>query len=269
MLKIRNGRLRRDVSATLAEYQDDIDRQPNYPLRVERAKRQFATRNRNTNATFNAVKAKLTGMCNDARRCMYCEDSVADEVEHFQPKDLYPELVFAWRNFLYACAPCNGPKNNRFGVMSGLNDQVINVTRPRGAPIAPPQPGLVALINPLRENPLDFMMLDLQGTFEFTPLAAPGTGDRLRTEYTLEILRLNERDYLIEARENAFGGFRARLSEYVQRRRDGASVRELARLRRGIQRAPHPTIWAEMKRQHAYHPALAQLFRGAPEARRF
>ena len=26
---------------------------------------------------------------------MYCEDAPADEVEHFQPKDLYPEFVFS------------------------------------------------------------------------------------------------------------------------------------------------------------------------------
>ena len=48
---------------------------------------------------------------------MYCEDSVADEVEHFRPKDLYPDVVFAWRNYLYACGQCNGGKNNRFSIV--------------------------------------------------------------------------------------------------------------------------------------------------------
>ena len=33
-------------------------------------------------------------MCAGAKRCMYCEDSAADEVEHHLPKNLYPEFVF-------------------------------------------------------------------------------------------------------------------------------------------------------------------------------
>ena len=47
---------------------------------------------------------------------MYCEDSVGDEVEHHRPKNLYPDHTFLWDNYLYACGPCNGPKNNRFAV---------------------------------------------------------------------------------------------------------------------------------------------------------
>ena len=54
----------------------------------------------------------LSAMCHGPRRCMYCEDSAADEVEHFRPTDLYPEFVFAWMNYLYACGPCNVRKKN-------------------------------------------------------------------------------------------------------------------------------------------------------------
>lgn len=269
MIKITNGRLPRVARNKLDEYQEDVDSQPNYSSRVDRAKSQFSSKNKNTNATFRAVREKLTDMCNGARRCMYCEDSVADEVEHFQPKDLYPEYVFAWRNYLYACGPCNGPKNNKFSVVDAATNNLVDVTRARGAAVVPPQGGMVALINPLREDPLDFMMLDLRNTFEFTPLATAGTTEHSRTEYTIKILRLNERDYLIDARKSAYGGFKARLVEYVQAKNTGASSRELSRLKRGIQRCPHPTVWAEMKRQHSHHPSIANLFQQAPEAEDF
>ena len=126
--------------------------------------------------------------------------------------------------------------------------------------------GDVALIDPRRENPLDFLILDLRNTFEFTPIADTGAIEFERTEYTIEVLRLNERDYLINARENALSGYRARLVEHVQLRQDDAPNTEITRVKRGIQRAPHPTVWAEMKRQHSHQPALADLFGHAPEA---
>lgn len=269
MLKIREGRLSREVREALVSYQADVDGQSTYAARVDRAKQQFSRRNRLDNPVFVAVKSKLARMCNGSRRCMYCEDSVADEVEHFHPKDLYPEFVFVWRNYLYACGPCNGPKNNQFGVVGPTADEIVVVTRQRNSPVVPPIAGSTALINPLRENPLDFFMLDIRNTFEFTPISESGTIDRLRADYTLKVLRLNERDYLIDARRHAYSGFLARLEQYVQHLRNGASPRKLALLRSGIQRSPHPTVWEEMKRQHVYHSTLSDLFAQAPETLEF
>lgn len=266
MLKVRNGRLPKAARDKLAEYQADVDAQGTYKERVARAKSRFSLRNRKNNAAFQTVKKKLTAMCNGARRCMYCEDSVADEVEHFKPKDLYPDVVFVWMNYLYACGPCNGPKNNQFSVIDPATGQRVNVTRPRGALITPPQKGDVALIDPRRENPLEFLILDLQDTFAFTPIADADTVDFKRAEYTIDVLRLNERDYLIEARENALIAYESMLSRYVQLRDEDAPNSEIARVKKGIQGAPQPTVWAEMKRQHAHHPTLADLFGKAPEA---
>ncbi len=265
MLKLTNKRLPGTAREKLKEYQKEVDDAGNYAAQVAEAKRKFPRRNRNDNATFNTVKSKLVEMCSGSRRCMYCEDSVADEVEHFRPKDLYPEVVFAWNNYFYACGPCNGPKNNRFSIIDG-SSQLVDVTRPRGGAIVAPARGDMALIDPRRENPLDFMMLDLRNTFQFTSIATVGSVDDLRANYTIEVLRLNERDYLVEARENALGGFRARLSEYITRRNAGANHGELKNLREGIQRAPHPTVWAEMVRQKEYHPSIKTLFDDAPEA---
>ena len=265
MLKLVNKRLPRTATVKLAEYQKSVNEAGGYSDQVDKAKRAFKQRNRKTNAAFKKVKEKLLEMCNGSRRCMYCEDSVADEVEHFQPKDLYPEVVFAWKNYFYACGPCNGPKNSKFSVINSAT-VLVDVTRKVRAPITPPAKGKMALIDPRRENPLDFMMLDLRDTFEFTSITTDGSEDDLRATYTIYILRLNERDYLVDARRNALGGFRARLKEYVDARNSGGSRSDLRLLREGIRRAPHPTVWAEMVRQRNHYPKIKVLFDAAPEA---
>ena len=265
MLKVRNGRLPSDARQKLREYQDDVNAQATYPERVSRGKSKFSQRNRNTNSAFIKVRSKLTDMCRGSRRCMYCEDSVADEVEHFKPKDLYPNVVFEWMNYLYACGQCNGPKNNKFKVVA-RNSALVDVTRARNAPVTRPTAGSPALIDPRRENPLELMMLDVRDTFEFSEIASVGSLEFQRAEYTIEILRLNERDYLVEARGTAYTGYLDRLEQYVAKKEDGANVRELARRRRALQRESHPTVWEEMKRQRAHIPRLDVLFNAAPEA---
>jgi len=59
------------------------------------------------------------------------EDAPADEVEHHSPKDLYPELVFVWRNYLYACGPCNRRKNNHFSIIDIQTEALVDVSRAR------------------------------------------------------------------------------------------------------------------------------------------
>ncbi len=266
MIKIRDGALSAEAGALLEQYQHEVDQAGDYPARVEAAKSKFRARNNRTNPAFVEVRRQLTGMCSGLGRCMYCEDAPADEVEHHRPKDLYPERVFVWSNYLYACGPCNGPKNNRFAVLDPGARALIDVTRPRGAAIIPPAPGAPALLDPRREDPLDFMMLDLLGTFYLVPLHDPGSPEYLRADYTIEVLRLNARDMLVAARADAFNGYRARLREYIHQRDTGASPSRLDVLKAGFQRAPHATVWAEMKRQHPWHRELADLFDQAPEA---
>lgn len=257
------------ANGLLEQYQAEVDGQSNYADRVAAAKSLFSRRNKKTNLAFAAVRTTLTGMCRGLGRCMYCEDTPADEVEHHSPKDLYPELVFVWRNYLYACGPCNGPKNNRFAVIDPSNARLIDVSRLRDTPVVPPAAGAPALIDPRREDPFDFLMLDLRDTFQLTPLHVPETPEYLRAEYTIRVLRLNERDLLVAARADAFGGYRARLREFVQQREAGASPSDLARLGNGFRTAPHATVWAEMKRQQQHLPELAELFAQAPEALAF
>ena len=202
-----------DVSTArgLNKYQTRVDSERTHAEPVKKGKALFKRYNRQENRVFGVVRERLATMCAGARRCGYCEDSVGDEVEHIRPKDLYPEIVFVWENYLLACGPCNGGKNNRFSVIRG--GRLIDVTRSRNDPVRRPQSGSPAPINPRCEDPLSFLDLEILETFWFLPRDGLSRIDESRAEYTIEILKLN-RDVLLKARRNAYGSFQARLREY-------------------------------------------------------
>jgi hypothetical protein len=51
-------------------------------------------------------------------KCMYCESKLSaiyfGDVEHFRPKDRFPELEFSWGNLGFVCARCNNAKRNKW-----------------------------------------------------------------------------------------------------------------------------------------------------------
>jgi uncharacterized protein (TIGR02646 family) len=253
------------AAAQLASYQAEIDGIATFAERVERGKRLFKSQNNKNNATFNAVKEVLTTMCSGARRCVYCEDSLADEVEHIYPKHFYPDRVFAWPNYAYACGPCNGPKGSSFAVFTAGPSSRVDLKRSRNAP-SPPPAGVPGLIDPRTEDATRLLTLYLQGTFWFVERAARGTLDHARARYTIEILGLNMREDLRRARRAAYRDFCAHLTQYVVVRNSGGEEAELQRLAAEIQTRQHPTVWSEMRRQHASLPVLSLLFAAAPEA---
>lgn len=46
--------------------------------------------------------------------CAFCEVECNGEVEHFRPKSKFPELVYQWTNWLFACHDCNHAKSNKW-----------------------------------------------------------------------------------------------------------------------------------------------------------
>jgi uncharacterized protein (TIGR02646 family) len=265
MIKLPTVDLDRNTVAKLAEWQAEVDINSDYSTKVAAAKSEFGRRNTATNPTFKAVKAALTQMCAGARRCVYCEDSLADEVEHIAPKDLYPERVFLWDNYVYACGPCNGPKNNKYAVIDS-NGMLVVVTRPRGAPVVPPAAGVAeGIVNPRVEDPTYFFELDIIDTFVLLRREQLPEQQALRADYTIELLDLNK-DVLLAARENAYRSYRGCLRDYAHMRDNGASGKVLDFQRRGILQMPHPTVLAEMRRSHAVIPELIELFQAVPEA---
>lgn len=109
------------------------------------------------------------------------------------------------------------------------------------------------------------MELDLLGTFIFLITKPNGTRDYDRAEYTIDTLRLNEREVLLAGRREAYGSYKARVSEYITQRNAGISARHLKTLIAALRRMQHPTVWREMKRTGPQIPELDALFRQAPE----
>jgi hypothetical protein len=266
MIRIPARHLSPEAGAKLTEYQDMIDAEAAFLRRVLLAKKHFRQQNRKSNATFKEVRATLEQMCSGVRRCMYCEDSLADEVEHYFPKDLYPEHVFEWDNYLYSCGPCNGHKRSKFAVFDP-DHTLVDVTRKRNAPIVPPRAGNPVLLAPRNENALEFMTLDIVGdTFLFVPTPTNDARWQARARYTIKLLGLNLRDYLPKARREAYTHYLANLKVYVTERDKDAPPISLERLTNAIQAMHHPTVWREMQRQQGSIPDLAELFQRAPEA---
>jgi uncharacterized protein (TIGR02646 family) len=246
-----------------------------YALRVQAAKRHWEvkTSTQAKAAAFREVRATLAQMCVGVVRCAYCEDSAADEIEHILPKTIFPEQVFVWENYLFACGPCNAPKSNRYGVLVGA--EVVEFIRYRGGGVAPPPPGMSGFVDPRREDPLRFFDLDLggttpegenvDGTFDMLPAEGLSAEDSSRAIFTIEVLNLN-REILRVARANAFGGFVARLREYVLYKQLQRPDDDLERLKSGILTTPHLTVFAEMRRQRQFIPVVNELFEQAEEA---
>lgn len=276
MLQIVERPLSDSAHAVLRALQAQVDSEPDYASRVATAKRVWKSKasGKAKADAFLAVRQTLALMCLGPIRCAYCEDSLADEIEHIRPKNFFPEQAFVWENYLYSCGPCNGPKGSRFAVVSP-DGQISEIFRPPLGPFHPPPVGDSGLIDPRRENPLDFLELDLGGvapdgqnvtaTFEFIPNDAAAVAVRARAAFSIDVLGLN-REVMRVARENAFSGFRARLREYADAVQNSASDTRLSQLRKDLLSTPHLTVFAEMRRQKTYLPEIRALFDRAPEA---
>jgi len=46
--------------------------------------------------------------------CAYCEEIYKGEVEHFRPKSRFPEQVYIWSNWVFACHDCNHKKGDKW-----------------------------------------------------------------------------------------------------------------------------------------------------------
>jgi uncharacterized protein (TIGR02646 family) len=121
---------------------------------------------------------------------MYCVDSEGSDIEHFWPKSLYPDRMYAWGNLLIACTKCGRFKGKQF---------------PRA------DDGMPLLIDPSAEDPWEFLDFNpetgnLDARFVFSAEAYSAKG-----ETTVTVLHLN-------SREGVSSGFRKtyrRLCELV------------------------------------------------------
>jgi uncharacterized protein (TIGR02646 family) len=145
-----------------------------------------------TAKAFVEIRAALRQMASGVERCMYCEDSEGNDIEHFWPKSAYPDRAFDWFNYLFGCSRCNSNfKRNRFPLDAG------------GEPL---------LINPTEEEPLDHLRF-LSSTGEYGPRTPKG-------ESSIDVFGLN-RTTLQMGRWRAWATLRHLLPCYAQLRAAG------------------------------------------------
>lgn len=247
--------------AALRSLQQQVDAAATYPDQVALAASKWASKQKDL---FQRVRDELAKSCPGARRCNYCEDSAADEIEHIRPKSWFPDQTFQPDNYLFSCGPCNSPKGNAYAVVTAAG-QLDEAVRTRRGPVVPPPVGQEALLHPRYDNALDYLVLDLTNTFHFRPRQGLSTVDYLRADYTIRVLGLNKRDLLPEAREEAFKDFSGRLANYHLASRAGATPAELAQQQAEVLKKQHISVWREMQRQ-ASAPWLQPLFALVPGA---
>jgi hypothetical protein len=272
MIQLARPALSAGAIQQLLQYQAVVDNQPGFPAKSAFAKKDFPLKNKIGNKAFDEVKAKLLKMSSGAERCHYCEDSKADEVEHILPKDAYPEFCYSWGNYVYACGSCNRCKSHYCAVIDAAGT-VIEWTppkTPKGSqpvlPVALPA-GIFAIVDPVKENPLDFFFLDISsGSFELTEFPNPDSIEYKRAKFTLEVLKLGSKAFLRKARAQAYGNYKARLKEYIAERDSGVGQVILNKMAAELLSESHPTVWQEMKRQKDFVPEIQALFAQAPEA---
>ncbi|MEB3192199.1 MAG: hypothetical protein VKL42_17805 [Snowella sp.] len=264
MLQLPETKLGSKWQKYLDQWQQEINEIAFYSEKVKQAKVKYESRT--GTVTFKKIRATLETMCSGNRRCCYCEDSCADEVEHIRPKSLYPELVFVWENYLYSCGLCNLKKNDNYAVI--ISNKIRPIARKKNDLIVPPPVGKSVFINPRIENPLDFLELDLgddlDGTFLFQPRHGLNELDIKRAEYTIEILGLNDRGYLPKGRREGGLNYRSRLIEY-QKNKDSLVDYQKQQFIKDFKEMRYPTVWQEMKNQHQTIPSIKQIIEELPE----
>ncbi|MFZ5629130.1 MAG: hypothetical protein ACOY5B_08365 [Spirochaetota bacterium] len=241
------GQLPSLADAQLTSYQQQVDVQSSFEEQVKTAIALYGRVSKKGDAAFDVVRQQLDMMCSGARRCMYCEDSVADEIEHVRPKFHYPDYCFKWENFIYACGACNRPKWNKYAVFDSQTNTFYRLPYKKGKYVRP-IPGTPVLINPRIDDPMKFCMLDLLHTFMFALMPDLPSRDEERAKYTFfEILNLNDREYLRKARESSFYAYRNAVIAYAEAS-SNSDATEMQKQERAIRIGQHKAVWFELKR---------------------
>ncbi|AUH51218.1 hypothetical protein CXB49_10550 [Chromobacterium sp. ATCC 53434] len=246
-----------------------------YSRRVARASQLWDAKNDRVawKKAFSSVRSQLSIMSTGIVRCGYCGDSAADEIEHVDPKNYFPDLAFDWSNYIFSCGVCNVRKGNKYAYFDNDNNSV-EFHRGRNDPVIPPPFSNSVFINPRVDDPASYLELDiggvlnghfLPGTFEVVPKYGVAGTTLARAEFTIRAVDLN-RDLLLHARANAFDGFMARLNEYVRIR----NIENISNVRRfkmvdSLRRSPHCFVFGQMRLQRRFFPEIDQLFNQAPE----
>ncbi|MFJ2698613.1 HNH endonuclease [Streptomyces rochei] len=128
-------------------------------------------------AKSRPVLKVLKEMNGQRQRCVYCCDSRSADVDHFTPIAVDYAQAFTWPNFILVCPECNRKKGARF---------------PRD------NEGNPLIINPTREDPWEFLILDTKTGY----LAARFLEEDFdpKGESTVEIISCINHEAVVEGR---------------------------------------------------------------------
>jgi len=88
MLSVVAKNLPENTQAQLNAHTAQLAELAGFPSQVDAAKQLW--KSKAPANLFQTLKNTLSAMCVGNQRCMYCEDSEANEIEHRRPKSLYP-----------------------------------------------------------------------------------------------------------------------------------------------------------------------------------
>ena len=144
-------------------------------------------------------------------KCCYCErrrdEKAETDVEHFRPKAKVKEssnhsgywwLAYSWDNLLTSCKKCNNRKSAHFP----LKDESKRAFSEKDD-LKKEEP---MLINPLTENPEDFISYDIPKD-DKGPLMLKAIGKCARGNKTISLTGINDEELLIE-RADSFKNYR-------------------------------------------------------------
>lgn len=285
MLKIKAETLDAGLQSVLDSLQSTIDLESNFSDRVSKAKSQWKAKDV---GNFGLIRGPLERLCISVELCNYCEQNEATDIEHIAPKSFFPSDAFKWDNYILACKTCNS--GYKLDKVDQFIDSVSNLFErlPRGSE---PSCEESAFINPRKEDPMNYMKLDLRDFFFYTnDIHQINSREHSKVESTLKILELNDRPSLVHHRRFAFGNFKRLLSEYAKSKKatnakeleaalcgdpevdlckpfEVEKIRVLHGIIDAIKKSAHITVWLEILRQKSGLPSkMVELLDENPEA---
>lgn len=149
--------------------------------------------------TYRTLRSTLADPLGSRRRCAFCSDSRAADVEHFWPKALYPGRAYRYENLLLVCPECNRVKRDQFPI---------------------DRSGLPLLVNPCADDPWDMLyFVPSTGIIDARITAIDADGSPIRDARgvaTLEVLgAILNSSPVIEGRQESWARLIARLQSVL------------------------------------------------------
>lgn len=141
---------------------------------------------------FAEVRKQLKASAGGLASCMYCDDSVGTDIDHFEPKTRRTSGTFEWLNYALACSACNSnSKRDKFPV---------------------DESGITYLINPFETDPAEHL--------QFHPTTCKYLTETLSGVHTIQVFDLN-REELVDRRRDAWISMQTMARKYVDLRSEG------------------------------------------------